>query len=121
MSGLKLMLYLFGDGGQLMLMMMVNVGIIVQLSRDLMDWVSQRLCFAFGGTDMSVSWTSVYSLIRRTWGEDGVCTHVNSRRKFFLYRNSNLQPDLSLDYKPSSLANCAIGSPLMMMKLKSLI
>ena len=46
----------------------VNVGIIVQLSRDLMDWVSQRLCFAFGDTDRSVSWTSVYSLIRRTWG-----------------------------------------------------
>ena len=46
----------------------VNVGIIVQLSKDLMDWVSQRLCFTFGDTDRSVSWTSVYSLIRKTWG-----------------------------------------------------
>ena len=33
----------------------VNVGIIVQLSRDHMDWVSQRLCFAFVDTDRSVS------------------------------------------------------------------
>ena len=41
----------------------VNVGIIVQLPRDLMDLVSQRLCFAFGETHWSVSWTSVYSLI----------------------------------------------------------
>ena len=46
----------------------VNVWIIVQLSKDLMDWVLQRLCFAFGDTDRSVSWTSAYSLIRRTWG-----------------------------------------------------
>ena len=42
----------------------VNVGIIVQLSKDLMDWVSQILYFAFGGTDRSVSWTSIYSLIQ---------------------------------------------------------
>ena len=44
----------------------VHIGTIVQLSRDLMDWVSQRLCFAFDDTDRFVSWTSVYSLIQRT-------------------------------------------------------
>ena len=62
--------------------------LIVQLSKDLMDWVSRRLCYTFGDTDRSVSWTSVYSLIRRTCpGGDGVCTHVNSRRKALLYRD----------------------------------
>ena len=39
--------------------MKVNVRIIVQLSKDFMDWVSQRLCYAIGDTDRSVSWTSV--------------------------------------------------------------
>ena len=33
----------------------VNVGIIVQLSKDLMDWVSRRLCYVVGDTDRSVS------------------------------------------------------------------
>ena len=71
--------------------------LIVQLPKDLMDWVSRRLCYVVGDADRSVSWTSVYSLIRRTCpGGDGVCTHVNSRRKALLYRDSNLQPDLSL-------------------------
>ena len=101
------------DGIMMMMMVKVNVGIIVQLSKDLNDWVSRRLCYAVGDTDKSVSWTSVYNLIRRTCpGGDGVCTHVNSRRKALLYRDSNLQPDLSLDYKPSTLINCAIGSPV---------
>ena len=55
--------------------------IMVQLSKDLMDWMSRRLCYAVGDTDRPVSWTSVYSLIRRTCpGEDGVCTHVNRHR-----------------------------------------
>ena len=82
-----------------------------------MDWVLRRLCYAVGDTDRPVSWTSVYSLIRRTCPVgDGVCTHVNSRRKAFLYRDSNLQPDLNLDYKPSTLTNCAIGSPAWRLK-----
>ena len=90
----------------------VNVRITVQLSKDLMDWVSRRLCYAVGDTDRFVSWTWGYSLIRRTCpGGDGVCTHVNSRRKALLYRDSNLQPDLSLDYKPNTLTNCAISAP----------
>ena len=33
---------------------MVNIGIIVQLSRDLMDWVSPRLCYTVGDTDRTV-------------------------------------------------------------------
>ena len=86
--------------------------IIIQLSKDLMDWVLRRLCYPVGDTDMSVSWTSIYSLIRRTWpGGDGVCIHVYSRRMALLYRDSNLQPDLSLDYKHSTLTNCAISAP----------
>ena len=90
----------------------VNVWIIVQLSKDLMDWVSRRLCYAVGDTDRPVSWTSVYSPIRRTCpGGDGVCTHVNSRRKALLYRDSNLQPGLSLYYKPSTETNCALSAP----------
>ena len=80
-----------------------------------MDWVLQRLCFAFGDTDRSVSWTSVYSLIQRTWGRmEFVHIYVYSRIKFFLCRDSNLQPDLSLDYKPSTLTSCAIGFPYAM-------
>ena len=82
------------------------------VQRPFMDWVSRRLCYAVDNTDRSVFWTSIYSLIRRTWsGGDGVCTHVNSRRKALLFRDSNRQPDLNLDYKPSTLTNCAIGSP----------
>ena len=61
---------------------MLNVGIIVPLSKDLMDWVSRRLCYEVGDADRSVSWTSVYSFIRMTCpGGDGACTHVNSRKR----------------------------------------
>ena len=42
---------------------------------------------------------------------DGVCTLVNSRRKFPLYRDSDSQPDRSLDYKPNKLTNCAVSAP----------
>ena len=71
-------------------------------------WTGCRedFCYALGDTNRSVSWTSVYSLIRRTCPVgDGVCTHVKSRRKALLYRDLNLQPDLSLDYKPGTLTN----------------
>ena len=88
------------------------VRLIVQLSKDLMDWVLRRLCKAVGDTDRSVSWTSTYSLIKRTCpGGDEVCTHVNFRKKTLFYRDLNLQPDLSLDYKTSILTNCAISAP----------
>jgi len=33
--------------------------------------------------------TSVYGLIRRTFGESGVCTDVNTRGKYPLERESN--------------------------------
>ena len=86
--------------------------LIVQLFKDLMDRMSRRLCYAVGNTDRSVFWSSIYSLIRWTWpGGDGVCTQVNSRRKALLFRDSNLQPDLSLDYKRNTLPNCAISAP----------
>ena len=51
--------YLISFGVQCQGEKKVNVGIIVQLSKDLMDWVSRRLCYAVGDTDRSVSWTSV--------------------------------------------------------------
>ena len=79
----------------------VNFGIIVQLSKDIMDWVSRRLCYAVGDTDRSVSWTLVYSLIRMTCpGGDGVCTHVNSRN-CLLYTSPSPR-DLSTSRMPSS-------------------
>ena len=42
----------FFDGGK---KVKVNVGIIVQLSIDFMDWVSRRLCYAVDDTDRAVS------------------------------------------------------------------
>ena len=90
----------------------VNVGIIVQLSKDLMDWVSRRLCYAVGDTDKSVCLGPrfIVSSEGLALGGDGVCTHVNSRRKALLCRDSNLQPDLSLNYKPSTAQPSLVGN-----------
>ena len=48
----------------------VNVGIIVQLSKDLMDWVSRKLCYAVGNTDRAVSYVGPWFIVSsETLGE----------------------------------------------------